>query len=104
MLIIERWDVDADGTLIEAAVRARMRSAGYDVMRTVHAPGTIRESPAIELGAVYAVVSGRVRFTVADETADLEAGESLHVAPSLTCRAEVLGGRPSVTLDGLKRP
>jgi mannose-6-phosphate isomerase-like protein (cupin superfamily) len=49
-----------------------------------------------------AVVSGKFRITIADSSVVLGPGDALHVPRGTPHSAEVVGGVPVVSLDGVK--
>lgn len=65
---------------------------------TLH-PGHTPRPHAHEYEQIVYIVSGRVRFTVGDEAADLGPGDVLLVPPGVEHFAETIGSEPCVDLS-----
>lgn len=97
---IERWDEARDGPLTEAALRRKLEALGYRVTRWVYPPGTVFDFHTHEYDKMDAVVSGQFRMTMQEQSVVLEPGDALHVPAGAAHRAEVVGSKPVVSLDG----
>jgi quercetin dioxygenase-like cupin family protein len=97
---VDHWDESRDGPLTESALRRKLESLGYRVSRWVYPPGTIFDFHSHAYDKMDAVVSGRFRMTMRDETVVLGPGDALHVPAGAFHRAEVVGSESVVSLDG----
>lgn len=98
-----RWDPERDGPLNEAALRHKLEMLGYAVAGYVYPPGTRFPSHTHAVDKMDAVVSGRFRITMGNESVVLEAGDALAVPRGTAHSAEVVGDEPVVSLDGIRR-
>ncbi len=100
---IHHWHTEADGPLTEKALRKKLSDRGYDVTRYVYPPGTYFPDHSHEVDKMDAVLSGRFRMTIGDQSVVLEAGDWLFVPRGATHSAEVVGDEPVVSLDATRR-
>jgi quercetin dioxygenase-like cupin family protein len=100
---VERWDPDADGPLTEAALRRKIEARGYRVTRYDYPPGTRFGTHTHEVDKIDAVLAGRFRLTMEDQSVVLEAGDLLAVPRGTPHAAEVVGHETVVSLDAVRR-
>ena len=100
---LSHWDEAAEGPLTEAALRQKLERLGYHVTRYVYPPGTAFSSHTHAIDKIDAVVSGRFRMTMGDDSAVLEAGDCLAVPRGAVHSAEVVGDDPVVSLDTVRK-
>ncbi len=101
-MAVIHWNTDEDGPLSEAALRAKLSRHGYVATRYVYAPGTCFPPHTHGIDKMDAVVSGRFRLEMDGRSVILEAGDCLAVPRGVVHSAEVIGGEPVVSLDGVK--
>ena len=101
-MTIEAWDEARDGPLTEAALRRKMEQRGYQVSRYVYPPGTQFPNHSHEMDKLDAVVSGQFCIVLAGRRHVLKPGDLIEVPAGITHSAEVLGGLPVVSLDGVR--
>ena len=101
-MAIEAWDEARDGPLTEATLRRKMEQWGYQVSRYVYSPGTQFPNHSHEMDKLDAVVSGQFCIVLAGRRHVLKAGDLIEVPAGITHSAEVLGGLPVVSLDGVR--
>ena len=99
---VRYWNAEADGELSEAALRKRLESLGYVVMRYVYPPGTAFPEHTHGVDKIDAVVSGRFRLVVAGHHVVLGPGDWIAVPRGVAHTAEVVGQEPVVSLDAVK--
>ncbi len=99
---VEHWDSDADGPLSEQALREKLERRGFRTTRYVYPPGTRFPDHSHEVDKMDAVFAGRFRMTMGAQSVVLEAGDCLYVPRGAVHSAEVVGGEPVVSLDGVK--
>ena len=102
MMRVEKWDAVRDGPLSEEAMQEKLEALGYSVARYVYPPGTYFPDHTHEINKMDAVLSGRFRMTVLNESAILEAGDCLAVPSDTVHSAEVIGDEPVVSLDATR--
>ncbi len=102
MMRVERWDTERDGPLSEQAMREKLEALGYGVARYVYPPGTYFPDHTHDIDKMDAVLSGRFRMTILNESAILEAGDCLKVPAGTVHSAEVIGDEPVVSLDATR--
>lgn len=98
---MEHWDHQRDGPMSEAALRQKLEGRGYRVTRYVYAPGICFPAHRHAMDKIDAVVSGRFRLVVEEQSVILEAGDCLAVPKGVVHSAAVLGDEPVVSLDGV---
>lgn len=101
-IALERWNVQQDGDLSEAALREKLAQRGYRVTRYVYSPGTAFPDHTHAVDKMDAVLSGRFRLVLEGEEVILEAGDAIAVPRGAVHSAEVLGSEPVVSLDATK--
>jgi mannose-6-phosphate isomerase-like protein (cupin superfamily) len=99
---IESWNAELDGELTENNMRRKLAEHGYSVTRYVYTPGTYFPDHTHTVDKIDAVMAGRFRMTMGDQSVVLEAGDCLYVPHGAVHSAEVLGGEPVVSLDAVK--
>jgi quercetin dioxygenase-like cupin family protein len=100
---VQQWDCDQDGTLTEAGLRRKLEQLGYSVTRYTSPPGTVFSDHAHEVDKMDAVVSGRFRVTIGEDSVILGPGDAILIPKGLAHRAEVVGEAAVVSLDGVKQ-
>ena len=98
----EPWD-PRDGELSERRLRRAMEHEGYEVAVYAYRPGTVFDWHAHDEEKCDAVVEGVLRIETAEGVVDLRAGDRFYVPAGTRHRAEVLGTKTVVSLDGTKR-
>jgi quercetin dioxygenase-like cupin family protein len=99
---VEHWNPERDGKLTEAALRRKLEMRGYAVTRYVYPPGTRFPSHTHDVDKIDAVLSGRFRITLAEESHVLEAGDMLGVPRGAMHDAAVEGDGEVVSLDAVR--
>ena len=99
---VEPWDAERDGPLTERALREKLERKDYRVSRYVYPPGTYFPEHTHDVDKIDAVVSGRFRLTLEDESVVLEAGDAIEVPRGAVHSAEVVGDEPVVSLDAVR--
>jgi quercetin dioxygenase-like cupin family protein len=102
MAAVRHWNVSTDGAFTEAALRKRLESLGYLVMRYVYPPGTSFPEHTHGVDKIDAVVSGRFRLNVAGHFVILGPGDWIAVPRGVRHTADVVGDEPVISLDGVK--
>ena len=102
MAAVRHWNSEIDGELSESALRARLEALGYLVMRYVYPPGTSFPEHTHNVDKIDAVVSGRFRLVVAGHRVVLGPGDWIAVPRGVVHTADVVGGEPVISLDGVK--
>lgn len=100
---VHHWDNKSDGPLTEEALREKLSDHGYRVTRYVYSPGTFFPDHTHQVDKMDAVLSGRFRMTMGDQSVVLEPGDWLFVPRGAIHSAEVVGDEPVVSLDATKR-
>jgi mannose-6-phosphate isomerase-like protein (cupin superfamily) len=103
---VERWSVERDGPLTEAAARDKLERRGYRVARYVYLPGTAFAEHTHAVDKIDAVLAGRFRMGTPEGEVVLEAGDFLAIPAGTVHRAEVVGRtgiRPSTNGRGNRR-
>jgi hypothetical protein len=62
---VEHWDAERDGKLSEAALREKLASLGYESARYAYSPGAYLSWHTHSVDKMDAVLSGRLRITMA---------------------------------------
>jgi len=99
---VEKWDPERDGPFSESALRKKLESRGYRVVRYVYPPGTFFADHTHSVDKIDAVVSGEFRMTTGEGSVKLSAGDWLTVPSDTVHSAEVVGKEPVVSLDATK--
>ena len=99
---IEHWDVERDGQVSESGLEQRLRRWGYRGTLYTYPPGTRFSVHAHDVDKVDAVVSGRFRLTLGEESTVLAAGDCAFVPAREVHSAEVIGDEPVVSLDAVR--
>jgi quercetin dioxygenase-like cupin family protein len=102
MASVRHWNASVDGELSEAALRTRLESLGYLVMRYVYPPGTSFPEHSHQVDKIDAVLSGRFRLIVAGHHVVLGPGDWITVPRGVQHSAAVVGDEPVVSLDAVK--
>ena len=103
MASVRHWNAAVDGELTEAALRKRLESLGYLVMRYVYPPGTSFPEHTHQVDKIDAVLSGRFRLIVAGHHVILDPGDWIAVPRGVRHSATVVGDEPVVSLDAIKK-
>ena len=96
-----RWN-PADGSLTEAALRAKLESLGYRVARYVYESGTVFPDHKHDVDKIDAVLSGRFRLVVRGHMKVLGPGEWIEIPRGTVHNAAVMGEEPVVSLDAVR--
>ena len=99
---VEHWDSERDGPLSEQALRRKLEQRGYRVSRYEYPPGMVFPDHTHGVDKIDAVLAGRFRMTLENQSVILEAGDCLAVPRGTVHRAEVVGDEPVVSLDAVK--
>ena len=102
MASVRHWNADVDGELSEDAMRKRLESLGYVVMRYVYPPGTSFPEHTHGVDKIDAVLSGQFRLNVAGHRVILGPGDWIAVPRGVRHTADVVGADPVVSLDAVK--
>ena len=102
MASVRHWNADVDGELSEDAMRKRLESLGYVVMRYVYPPGTSFPEHTHGVDKIDAVLSGQFRLNVAGHRVILGPGDWIAVPRGVRHTADVVGAEPVVSLDAVK--
>lgn len=100
---IELWNAERDGPLTEAALCRKLEARGYEVSRYVYPPGTVFPGHSHSVDKIDAVLSGRLRMTMAGHEFVLGPGDCLAVPKGVRHAAAVVGDEPVVSLDAVRR-
>ncbi len=99
---VERWNRSTQGPVNEAKLRTRLESEGYSVMRQTYAPGTAFPPHTHHQDKADAVVSGKLKVVIAGESVVLGPGDVIKVPRGWEHSAEVVSGKPVITLDAVR--
>jgi quercetin dioxygenase-like cupin family protein len=99
---VERWDRARDGAPSEEELRRRLEARGYRVWRYEYPAGTVFALHTHDVDKIDAVLSGRFRVTIGQDSVVLEAGDCVAVPRGVAHRAEVVGEATVVSLDAVK--
>jgi quercetin dioxygenase-like cupin family protein len=96
---LEHWE-EEDGSLTEKRLMAVMELEGYEVASYAYRPGTVFSEHEHAQAKCDAVVEGFLRITVGESVYDLKPGDRLYLPAGTRHRAEVLGRKTVLSLDG----
>lgn len=96
---IERWQGE-DGPLTEKRLMAAIEREGYEVSLYAYREGTVFPEHEHAQDKCDAVLEGVLRVLVGDAAYDLKAGDRLYLPAGTRHRAEVIGRRTVLALDG----
>ena len=94
-----RWE-EADGPVSERRLIGVMERDGFEVAAYTYRPGTVFPPHEHAQEKCDAVVEGVLRITVGETAYDLKAGDRLYLPAGTRHRAEVLGKKTVLSLDG----
>lgn len=100
---VHHWDTARDGALSEKSLAEKLEDLGYTVHRYVYPPGTYFGPHTHDVDKIDAVLEGEFLIKTSDGDALLRAGDSLAVPRGTVHSAEVVGLRPVVSLDAIKK-
>jgi quercetin dioxygenase-like cupin family protein len=100
-LRVEQW-LPEDGPLTEKRLMGVMEREGFEIAVYAYRAGTVFPEHAHGQDKCDAVLQGVLRVTVGDEVFDLTVGDRIYVPAGTRHRAEVVGARTVVSLDGTK--
>lgn len=100
---VDRWNETLEGPLSAAALRGKLEALGYRVSCYTYPPGCHFPPHTHEVDKIDAVLSGRFRITMGDESVVLEAGDAVAVPRGTEHEAEVVGQEPVTSLDAIRR-
>lgn len=98
---IVRWKNDSRNGM-ENELRKIFESEGYHCTTYTYPPGTVFPEHQHGVDKVDAVLAGRFRITIGDESVILNAGDYIYVPAGVNHRAEVVGDESVVSLDAAK--
>ena len=98
---LEQWS-GADGTLSEKKMMKLLESEGYEVASYAYPQGTRFAEHEHAQDKCDAVLEGTLRITVGVAAFDLKPGDRLYLPACTRHRAEVVGKRTVLSLDGTK--
>jgi quercetin dioxygenase-like cupin family protein len=104
LMRIERWDVQRDGPLSEAAVWQKLKALGYQVSARPYPAGAIAAAQTDSRERIQAVITGLVKVTLDEESAILTAGDLVFVPGGASRRIEVVGTSPALCLEAVYEP
>ncbi len=99
---VQRWSRERYGPLNEAKLRGQLEELGYSVIRQTYPPGTSFPPHTHQQDKAEAVVSGRLRVTVAGERVDLGPGDLIEIPRGWEHSVDVVGNRAVIALDGVR--
>ena len=99
---LTHWNPEQDGPLTESAMRRKLESLGYRVMRYDYPPGTSFAPHTHGVDKIDGVLAGRFRMEMAGRTVVLQAGDMLSVPCGTVHSAAVVGTATVVSLDAVK--
>jgi len=86
--------------LTEKRLMGVLEREGYEVASYAYRPGTVFSEHEHAQAKCDAVVEGFLRVTVGDAVFDMKPGDRLYLPAGTRHRAEVLGRRTVLALDG----
>ena len=98
----EAWD-PRDGEMTERRLRRAMEHEGFEVAVYAYRPGTAFDWHSHAEEKCDAVVEGTFRIELEGSVFDLRPGDRLYVPAGARHRAEVVGARTVISLDGTRR-
>ena len=98
---LERWEA-SDGPLTEKRMMRLLEQEGYEVAAWSYREGTVFSEHEHAHDKCDAVLEGTLRITVAGTAHDLKPGDRLYLPAGTRHRAEVLGRRTVLSLDGTR--
>ena len=101
---VERWDERRDGILSEAAVCLKLRTLGYDPLRSASTNGAIASARTHHRERIEAVMAGILKVTIENESAVLTAGDMVFIPGGVVRRLETVGTAPVHCVEALLRP
>lgn len=101
---IQRWNPRREGPVTEAALRHKVESRGYQVVRFAWPAGTVVAAQTQDRERVDAVVAGILKVTLDGESAILTAGDLVYVPRGAVRCVEVVGSSTAHCLDAVHRP
>jgi quercetin dioxygenase-like cupin family protein len=100
--MIEHWDIQVDGQLTEANMRAKLLARGYTIDKYIYPPGTYFPDHSHKVDKIDGVLSGQFRLTMHGQSLILTAGDCIVVPRGVMHSAGVIGYEPVVSLDAIK--
>ncbi len=100
--MLEAWK-SKWGEPSEARLREKLEAEGYSVARYEYPPGTYFPDHTHPHEKKDAVVEGRFRIRMKGREFILGPGDLIHVPAGAVHSAEVVGEKPVVSLDAVKR-
>jgi quercetin dioxygenase-like cupin family protein len=100
---ITHWNPESDGELSLKSLAEKLDALGYSAHRYVYPPGTYFGPHTHDVDKIDAVLEGEFLIKTPNGDAVLRAGDWLEVPRGLVHSAEVIGSKPVVSLDALKR-
>lgn len=87
---------------MEDKLRSVFEAEGYHCSVHSYPPGTVFPEHRHDVDKVDAVLAGRFRITIGDESVVLAAGDYVYVPAGVIHRAEVVGDESVVSIDAAK--
>lgn len=91
---VNHWSRNDDGPLNEQSLIQKLLLWGFDTKRSVLRPGSSLADMAHDNEIVYALLTGRMLFTIEGSQLEVEAGDCVFIPGGTTCQAEVYGDDP----------
>jgi quercetin dioxygenase-like cupin family protein len=101
-MAVQHWN-PADGRLSRKTLTERLESLGYTVHCHTYPEGTYFGPHTHDVDKIDAVLEGEFLITMAGEKIVLRAGDYVEVPRGTVHAAEVVGLKPVVSLDAIKR-
>jgi len=101
-MALRRWNLALDGSMSEAALRAKLESLGYRVARYVYEPGTVFPDHTHGVDKIDAVIAGRFRIVLSGHLHVLGPGDWIEIPRGAVHSATVMGDERVISLDALK--
>lgn len=87
---------------MEDELRKRFEAEGYHCTTYTYPPGTVFPEHRHGADKIDAVLAGRFRISIGNESVVLKAGDYIYVPAGVIHRAEVVGSESVVSLDAAK--
>lgn len=99
---VEGWDAAKEGPFSESALKKKLERLGFSVTRYRYSPGTSFPAHRHDRDKMDAVITGQFRITMEKQSVVLGPGDAVLVPKDTLHSAEVVGGSPVISLDGVK--
>ncbi len=98
---LEHWDA-SDGALTEKRMVLALESEGYEVAVYAYREGTVFPEHLHAQDKCDAVIEGTLRITIGQTAYDLKPGDRLYMPAGTRHKAEVIGPKTVLSLDGTR--